>query len=152
MRITFDYQIATSLSPNRLWELLAEAFRDSDQSPLWPRHLERMRSAEVRIGAPVQSTYLMLGGRQSTVHYRLADVQPGRLLRYATEPGHPLRGGGTVEVIPNDSGSRLRWQGAYTVSLAPRSLAAASFTKLVFVPRFFSALESSLRAIERRER
>jgi hypothetical protein len=85
---------------------------------------------------------------QSHVTYRLADVEPGRRLRYLAEPSHPLRGGGTVEILPAPTGCLLRWYGRYDVPWRPSALAAAAFTKLYFAGRFFTVLEERLREWE----
>ena len=148
MQITFDHEIATSLSPDRLWELLAQAFRNSDESPIWPRALERVRSEEVVAGASVSATYHTPVGPDSEVTYRFAEVEPGRRLRYASEPDHPMRGGGAVEIESVEGGSLLRWTGGYQLSWRPQSLAAAAFTRLYFEGRFFTALEANLRRLE----
>lgn len=148
MRITFDHTITTALSGEQLWDLLEQAFRNSDASPIWPHALETIRSAQVETGALVRATYKGPGGMRSDVTYRFADVDPGRRLRYVAEPSHPLRGGGTVEIAPAPSGSALRWFGAYEAPWRPASLAAAAFTQLYFSGRFFAALERTLQAWE----
>jgi hypothetical protein len=144
MRIAFDHTIATSLSTDQLWQVLEQSFRDSDTSPIWPHALESVRSAQVETGALVRATYKMPGGLQSNVTYRFAEVEPGRRLRYEAEPPHPLRGGGTVEVLPAPAGSLLHWTGGYDVPWRPQALFAAAFTRLYFEARFFAALESKL--------
>jgi hypothetical protein len=152
MQITFDHEILTSIPPTALWELLVQAFRNSDESPLWPHALERVRSNQVAQGALVRATYHLPLGPGSEVTYRFAQVQPGRMLRYASEPGHPMRGGGTVQVLPAAGGSLLRWTGGYDLSWRPRSLLAAAFTRFYFEQRFFAALEANLRGLEQEPR
>ncbi len=145
MRITFDHTIASTLSSDQLWHLLVQSFRNSDESPIWPHGLESVRSAQVEAGALVRATYKTPGGLRSNVTYRFAVVEPGRRLRYETEPSHPLRGGGTVEVLAAPAGSLLHWYGGYDVPWRPQALFAAAFTRLYFEERFFAALESNLR-------
>jgi uncharacterized protein YndB with AHSA1/START domain len=144
MRISFDHTIATTLSREQLWALLEQAFRNSDASPIWPHALESIRSAQVEKGALVRATYKGPGGVQSHVTYRLAEVEPGRKLRYEAEPSHPLRGGGTVEILAEPDGCRLRWHGGYVVPWRPGALAAAMFTRSYFTRRFFQTLEEKL--------
>ncbi len=148
MRIAFDRTIATTLSREQLWALLDQAFRNSDSSPIWPHDLESIRSAQVETGALVRATYKGPAGMQSHVTYRFADVEAGRLLRYVAEPSHPLRGGGTVEILHAPAGCLLHWYGSYDVPRRPAALAAAAFTRLYFAGRFFATLEEKLRAWE----
>jgi hypothetical protein len=148
MRITFDRAIPTVLSDEQLWRLLVLSFRNSDESPIWPHDLETIRSAVVESSALVRAVYKGPGGMRSHVTYRLADVIPGRRLSYIAEPTHPLRGGGTVEILPAPVGSVLRWYGRYDVPWRPAALAAAAFTKLYFAGRFFAVLEEKLRRWE----
>jgi hypothetical protein len=148
MYITFDHTITTSLSGDQLWDLIEQSFRNSDASPIWPHALESIRSAQVESDALVRANYKGPGGMQSHVTYRLADVEPGRRLRYLAEPSHPLRGGGTVEILPAPTGCLLRWYGRYDVPWRPSALAAAAFTKLYFAGRFFTVLEERLREWE----
>jgi hypothetical protein len=148
MRIAFDHTIATTLSNEQLWSLLEMSFRDSDASPIWPHELESIRSAQVESGALVRAVYKGPGGMQSRVTYRLADVEPGRRLRYVAEPTHPLRGGGTVEISAAPTGSVLQWHGGYDVPWRPSALAAAAFTRMYFAGRFFAMLEKKLRGWE----
>lgn len=145
MRIAFDHTIATALSAEQLWQLLVQSFRNSDESPIWPHDFESVRSAQVETGALVRAVYKMPGGLRSNVTYRFALVEPGRRLRYETEPSHPLRGGGTVEVQAAQAGSLLHWHGGYDVPWRPQALFAAAFTRLYFEGKFFAALESNLR-------
>ena len=149
MRISFDYTIATTLSREQLWALLELSFRNSEASPIWPHGLESIRAAQVETGALVRAIYKGPGGLQSHVTYRLADVEPGRRLRDVAEPSHPLRGGGTVEILPAPAGCVLRWYGAYDVPWRPAALAAALFTRAYFAGRFFATLEEKLRTWER---
>ena len=144
MRIAFDHTIATPLSHEQLWALLEQAFRNSDASPIWPHALESIRSARVETDALVRATYKGPGGVQSHVTYRLAEVEPGRKLRYEAEPSHPLRGGGTVEILPAPAGCLLHWYGGYDVPWRPAALAAAAFTRGYFARRFFRTLEEKL--------
>jgi hypothetical protein len=102
----------------------------------------------VASGALVRAVYKGPGGMQSQVSYRFADVEPGRRLRYVAEPTHPLRGGGTVEVLPVSTGSMLHWFGAYDVPWRPGALAAAAYTRMYFTWRFFAVLEEKLRGWE----
>jgi hypothetical protein len=148
MRITFDRTIPTVLSDEQLWRLLVLSFRNSDESPIWPHDLETIRSAQVETGALVRATYKGPAGMQSHVTYRFADVESGRRLRYVAEPSHPLRGGGTVEILPGPAGCVLHWHGAYDVPWRPAALAAAAFTRLYFAWRFFAVLEEKLREWE----
>lgn len=150
MRITFDHTIATTLSPAQLWKMLVQSFRNSDESPIWPHELETVRSAQVEVGALVRATYKGPAGLRSHVTYRFAEVEPGRKLRYVAEPSHPLRGGGTVEVLAAPDGSLLHWYGRYEAPWRPPSLAAAAFTQGYFVRRFFTTLTEKLRAWERK--
>lgn len=145
MRIAFDHIIVTGMSADQLWQVLVLSFRNSDTSPIWPHALESVRSAQVETGALVRATYKMPGGLQSNVTYRFAEVEPGRRLRYEAEPPHPLRGGGTVEVLPAPAGSLLHWTGEYDVPRRPAAWVAAGFTRFYFTERFFAALESKLR-------
>ena len=145
MRITFDHTITSILSSDQLWQLIVQSFRNSDASPIWPHGLESVRSAQVEAGALVRATYKTPGGLKSNVTYRFVEVEPGRRLRYETEPSHPLRGGGTVDVLAAPAGSLLHWYGGYDVPWRLQGLFAAAFTRLYFEGRFFAALESNLR-------
>jgi hypothetical protein len=148
MRISFDHTVVTMLSREQLWALLEQSFRNSDASPIWPHELESIRSAQVETGALVRAIYKGPGGMQSHVTYRFADVEPGQRLRYVAEPSHPLRGGGTVEIVPARVDCVLHWYGAYDVPWRPAALAAAAFTRLYFTGRFFATLEKKLRKWE----
>jgi hypothetical protein len=148
MRITFDHTIDTMLRCEQLWALVEQSFRNSDASPIWPHALESIRSAQVETGALVRAIYKGPGGMQSHVTYRFADVESGRRLRYVAEPSHPLRGGGTVEILPAPAGCRLHWFGGYEVPWRLSALAAAMFTRLYFEGRFFATLEKKLRKWE----
>ncbi len=148
MQIAFDHTIATTLACGQLWELLEQAFRHSDSSPIWPHALESIRSAQVETGALVRAVYKGPAGMQSHVTYRLAGVEPGVRLSYVAEPSHPLRGGGTVEILPAPAGCLLHWHGSYDVPWRPAALAAAAFTRLYFAGRFFATLEEKLREWE----
>lgn len=148
MRIAFEHTIASTLSREQLWALLEQAFRNSDSSPIWPHTLESIRSAQVETGALVRAIYKGPAGMQSHVIYRFAFVERGRRLRYVAEPSHPLRGGGTVEILPAPTGCLLRWYGGYDVPWRPAALAAAAFTRLYFAGRFFATLEEKLREWE----
>lgn len=149
MRIAFDHTIATTIDRTQLWALLEQAFRNSDASPIWPHALESIRSAQVETGALVRAVYKGPAGMQSHVTYRLADVEPGRRLRYVAEPSHPLRGGGTVEVVSAPAGSLLHWFGGYEVPWRPAAMAAAVFTRLYFTGKFFTTLEEKLQSFTR---
>jgi hypothetical protein len=149
MQIVFDHTLGTSASADQLWRVLEQSFRNSDASPIWPHALEAVRSAQVETGALVRATYKMPGGMQSNVTYRFAEVEPGRRLRYAAEPSHPLHGGGTVEVLPAPVGCLLHWYGGYDVPRRPSALVAAGFTRLYFTGRFFTTLEHKLREWEK---
>jgi len=129
--------------------LLEQSFRNSDASPIWPHALESIRSAQVETGALVRATYKGPAGMQSHVTYRFADVEPGQRLRYVAEPSHPLRGGGTVEILPGAAGCVLHWHGAYDVPWRPAALAAALFTRAYFAGRFFGTLGEKLREWEK---
>jgi hypothetical protein len=148
MRISFDHTIVTTLNREQLWSLLELSFRNSDASPIWPHALESIRSARVETGALVRAIYKAPGGLQSHVTYRFAEVEPGRRLRYVAEPSHPLRGGGTVEILPAPDGCLLHWYGGYDVPWRPAALAAAVFTRAFFAGRFFATLEEKLGARE----
>ncbi len=148
MRITFDHTIETTLSSEQLWALLEQSFRNSDASPIWPHALESIRSAQVETGALVRAVYKGPGGMQSPVTYRFDAVEPGRRLSYVAETSHPLRGGGTVEILHAPAGCLLHWYGSYDVPRRPAALAAAAFTRLYFAGRFFATLEEKLRAWE----
>lgn len=148
MHIAFDHTIATALSCEQLWALLEQAFRNSDSSPIWPHALESIRSAQVATGALVRAVYKGPAGMQSHVTYRLAGVEPGVRLSYVAEPSHPLRGGGTVELLPAPAGCVLHWYGGYDVPWRPAALAAAAFTRLYFAGQFFAVLEEKLRQWE----
>ncbi len=148
MNITFDHTITTSLAHDQVWGLLELSFRNSDASPIWPHDLESIRSTSVETGALVRATYKAPGGIRSQVTYRFADVEPGRRLRYVAEPTHPLRGGGTVEILQAPAGCLLHWYGSYDVPWRPAALAAAAFTRLYFEGRFFATLEQKLRERE----
>ena len=148
MRITFDRTIPTVLSDEQLWRLLVLSFRNSDESPIWPHDLETIRSAAVESDALVRAVYKGPGGMRSHVTYRLADVAPGRRLSYVAEPSHPLRGGGTVEILPAPAGCLVHWYGGDDVPWRPAALAAAAFTRGYFAGRFFVALERKLRVWE----
>lgn len=146
MRIAFDYTIPTVLSSEALWALLRQSFRNSDESPIWPRELETVRAAAVEPGALVRATYRGPAGFQARATYRFAEVEPGRRLRYEAEPSHPLRGGGTVEIQPMKNGSLLRWHGEYRLRPRPTALVAALFTQFYFRGRFFAELRRRLDA------
>ncbi|HSN77316.1 MAG TPA: SRPBCC family protein [Anaerolineae bacterium] len=148
MRISFDHTIATTLSREQLWALVEQSFRNSDASPIWPHALESIRSAQVETGALVRATYKGPADMQSHVTYRFVQVEPGRQLSYVAEPSHPLRGGGTVEILPAPAGCVLHWHGAYDVPWRPAALAAALFTRAYFAGRFFGTLEEKLREWE----
>lgn len=149
MHISFDHRIATTFSGEQLWALLEQAFRNSDASPIWPHALESIRSARVETGALARAIYKGPAGMQSHASYRFADVAPGRRLRYVAEPSHPLRGGGTVEILSAPAGCLLHWYGMYDVPWRPAALAAAAFTRLYFEGRFFALLEEKLRGWEK---
>ena len=100
------------------------------RQPHLAARVESIRSAQVETGALVRAIYKGPGGMQSHVTYRFADVEPGRQLRYVAEPSHPLRGGGTVEILPAPAGCLLHWYGGYDVPWRPAALAAALFTAL----------------------
>ena len=144
MRIAFARTVRTQINSERLWPLLEQAFRNSDSSPIWPHALESIRSAQVETGALVRATYKGPAGLQSHVTYRLAGVEPGVRLSYVADPSHPLRGGGTVEILSAPAGCVLHWFGSYDVPRRPAALAAAAFTRLYFTGRFFATLESKL--------
>ncbi len=144
MNITFDHTITTSLAGAQLWDLLEQSFRNSDASPIWPHNLESICSAQVETGALVRATYKGPAGIQSHVTYRFAEVEAGRQLSYMADPSHPLRGGGTVEILSAPAGCVLHWFGSYDVPRRPAALAAAAFTRLYFTGRFFATLESKL--------
>lgn len=149
MRIAFDRTIPTQISCEQLWALLEQAFRHSDSSPIWPHDLESLRAAQVENGALVRATYKGPAGMRSYVTYRLAGVEPGVRLSYVAEPSHPLRGGGTVEILPVPAGCVLHWYGGYEVPWRPAAVAAAVFTRGYFARRFFETLETKLRVWER---
>ncbi len=78
--------------------------------------------------------------------YRFAEVEPAAAALRDGAVTHPLRGGGTVEVLAAPAGSLLHWYGGYDVPWRPQALFAAAFTRLYFEEgRFFAALESNLR-------
>ena len=148
MRISFDHTIVTILSAEQIWKLLVQSFRNSDESPIWPHALESLRSAQIEDGALVRAVYKAPGGMQSKVTYRFAEVEPGRRLRYVAQPSHPLRGGGTVEILPAPAGCKLHWYDGYDVPWRPQALVAAAFTRLYFEGRFFATLERNITANE----
>lgn len=143
-RLALRREIPTSLSTDALWDYIEAAFRDSTTSPLWPNDLETLRSAGLAAGAQVTATYKTPLGASSHT-YTIGEYSSGQGFTYLTGPGHPLRGGGRVLVLPTGSGSTLVWSVEYTYrGFSPSAL----FVRFYFVPRFFARLEANLRALE----
>ena len=149
MNVKFEHEIESVLTPDRLWQLVVEAFEDSESSPIWPGHLETLRCDQLGKQAVVEATY-HVGPFDTHQSYTIAAFDPDRrTLEYLAGPDHPLTGGGTIHVSATRHGSKLRWSGAYALSFWPSELGALVFVKTWFESRFFGALESNLRGVER---
>lgn len=149
--VTFDRTISTSLPPQELWRLMKGAFEDPSHSPIWPVELDEVYPVELREGARVTAAY-KIGPLQVEPSYHITEFHRGQSFSYASDRSHPLAGGATVEVRPDDGGSALRWHGAYRPRLHPLSPGAILFVRLYFLRTFFSRLESNLRRYEKDSR
>ncbi len=142
----FDHTLFTELAIDEVWALFDEAFVDSTVSPVWPNHLERIRSTGIREGERVHASYRApVTGIRMKQSYILFDVQKGRRFSYRVGSRHPLVGGGTVELIEQASGTEIHWFGAYDIPNRPDAWFAAAFVKLYFEGRFFESLEIGFR-------
>ena len=149
MNITFDRRIESCFSPQHLWNLVVDAFRDSTGSPLWPNHLESLRCEQLEPGETVHATY-HVGPFDLPQTYSIPTCDAdSRTLTYRTGEDHPLDGGGELRVVPTDRGSALVWSGSYEAESNFDAFGAALFVKTWFERRFFDALESNLRRLER---
>lgn len=135
----------TTLPPQRVWDELLRALEDSSQALLWVNSLSQVRCVSpggLGLGASLEEH--VSGGRRP-VYYRLVRFEPGRLFQYWTLKGHPLTGGGLVQVHPVHQGSELSWSVEYKASLPKRLFLYA------FWWRFVRGLRQQLRTLERRE-
>ncbi|MEM6732129.1 MAG: SRPBCC family protein [Myxococcota bacterium] len=139
LKFGFDQEIATSRSPDALWNTMERALEDSERVPEWPN---RFSSLKDRRDGTLDATYRGLG-TESTYRYDLNVSAAERTFRYDAVPGmHPFAGGATVSVTPTERGSTLVWKGAYEAGL--RQLPQALAFKLVFEPLFFHSLRRGL--------
>lgn len=143
--VRLSQHFSTTLPPQRVWDELMLALEDSSQALLWVNALSQVRRVSpgaLELGASLEEH--VSGGRRP-VYYRLVRFEPGRLFQYWTLKGHPLTGGGLVQVHPVHQGSELSWSIEYKASL-PLQL----FLR-VFWWRFVRGLRQQLRKLERRE-
>jgi hypothetical protein len=149
MRIDFEHHIESTLSADRLWALLEDAFVDSRTSPIWPRKYETLESEGLSAGATIHATY-HIGPRNAPQTYQIPEYSAEeRRFVYRNGPQHPLDGGAEVRVEPTGSGCVLHWVGGYDVEIKPASLGAAAFVKFWFEDRFFDTLRDNIAAAER---
>lgn len=141
--IDFDRAIETNIDAEDLWRLLEGAFEEPGTSPFWPVDLEETEPVEVREGNPITATY-KIGPLRIRPSYHFIEVHPPRLLRYHSDPDHPLDGGATVRIEPGRRGATLRWTGSYRTRRNPTALFAYLFVRLYFLDTFFSQLETNL--------
>src|SRR4051794_16713910 len=112
----FHHVIQTRLSSADLWFKVTSAFEDSSRWAFWPNHLETIRSEHLDKNAILEARYkFWIFSR--VFHYRVTKIKAGHYFTYQTESDHPLRGGGTVQVVtrPERGGALLRWSGEYHV-------------------------------------
>lgn len=141
--VTFDRIIRTSLPQEELWRLIKGAFEDPSRSPIWPVELDEVHPVELQKGAQVTAAY-KIGPLKAEPSYEITEFNRGRSFSYESDPDHPLAGGATVEVLPEDTGSALRWRGAYRPRRHLLAPGAILFVRLYFLRTFFSRLESNL--------
>ncbi len=142
--IAFSHSMPCSLRDSALFEWLRETLRDTDLSPQWPRHLNRVRIPTLRTGEHFEAEYRM--SRISTkLPYVVAEFFPGRGFIYEPAPAHPFRGRIQVSVEASLAGSILQWSGVYHTSFWRPERA---FFRYYFEPRFFAHLEDGLRSLD----
>ena len=144
-----SHHIASTLAVEELWALLRQGFEDSERSELWPRELEQVSSPSLGEGEQIRARYKVLGPVGATQTYLVSSFEPPRSLAYQTGRGHPLQGGGSVEVRSRPGGgSELLWSFEYRVPPRARSWLGYLYVRHLFEPKFFAALEANLRAVE----
>lgn len=145
--VHFNHEINVNLPAARVWVELAQSFRDSTKSRVWPTSLSVLNSNALKQGTLVRAKYKFLVAG-SNVEYRLRRVQKGRSLEYEATANHPLKGGGRIEVIPQGaSKTLLTWKGEYRYD---GFSVAAFFFKYYFEKRFFSRLKDGFTKMAQR--
>ena len=143
--LRFERSIAVDAPAGSTWRVVAQSFRDSRTSPVWPHELETIESPDLAAGGSARATYRIPIVGPVTQTYRIVEFDPSeRQLRYETTAEHPLRGGATIRVVDVAGRARLEWVGGYDVSLSPRAQISAAFTRFLFLDPFFDSLEDGL--------
>ena len=146
-KIKFDHMIFTSLSPDALWEQLETSFRDSRLSGIWPNDLEELRSNGLAEDAVIHGVCQLPLARGKSLDYRITRYRPGNRFTFQPMPGHPFQGEGTVEVLPGNTGSVLKWWGEYTYK---GFTSADLFFKYYYEKKFFADLARKIKQLERK--
>jgi hypothetical protein len=141
--LSFDHEIGSNLSPQRIWELLTQALSGDHSSGLWPTSYSTI-SGDVVNGGNV--TEVVFGW--SKIQYRLSDVTLEKRLTYSPQAGQALVGRSHIELYGRpDGGTTIHWFGNYEVSpLSPRGVVLRFYEQV-----FFYSFERNLRRITSRE-
>lgn len=141
LSFTYTKTIETKHSSEQLWTLLTQALQSSTTSSIWPNEKEIVTSESLVRNGRLSVEYNLPFGK-NTQTYTISDIRYG-ILSYQTTNTHPLRGGGTISVIPRSNGSALSWRVEYRYRLFSP---AGWYVRLFYTPKFFEALEKKLSA------
>lgn len=138
----------TPLSAEDAWKTIVGAFTDSARSQVWPHRFSEIRSlsAPLKKGSQLEVRY-KLGPLKTRTHYRVAQFDSPRTLRYEAGPDHPLRGGAEISVIESPGGSKIKWSGSYQAK-GPLSALSLVWLKKVYEPRFFREIAKNFEELD----
>ena len=139
----FEKTIHTLVPENEVWDATKEAFKDSENSTVWPNDYSVVKSDGLQDGAEIAMTYKM-PFVSKTYHYTVSNYEEGKTFTYASTDDHPLWGEVTITLEPWDGGTKLTWEGSYKYD--GFSFTALYF-RMFFQQGFLNQLEENIRAL-----
>lgn len=139
-KLEFEHIMPCRLDQPSLCRWLIEAVHDTDEVPIWPHSLNRVRIPRLEPGQPFEAEY-RLPFRSMKLPYLVSEYLPGEGFSYTPASGHPFRGSVHVRAVRHEVGSALTWFGAYQARYWRPERA---FFRFYFEPRFFGALGRGL--------
>lgn len=142
--IHFEQSWETQRTINESFELLSQAFVDSEKSPVWPSQYSSLKAKDspLRPGVAVDAVY-SAGPINSKASYLIEDVQEPTLLSYKTGSKHSLIGGATITLEKiSENTTLIKWSGKYERK-SLKGVIALIWFKTYFENRFFGALKKA---------
>ncbi len=152
-RLHFRVSMNTRHPAGVVFEQIVLGLTDSTKSWIWPLEWESTPEpldGEPHVGCITRMTYRVprfddpdIPAKPVTYSYEWRQYDPDRCLLEYRGVDHPVRGGAVVQVVPLESGSQLRWVGAYTYGPA-QALVIDSI--IHYFPLLYDKFEELLRA------